>query len=73
MAEYIVKIAFQKQTDGIVNCCSGIPISIKQLVQNYLHDNNATIKLNLGYYPYPDYEPMQFWGDNKKLKSILNE
>jgi len=23
----------------------------------------------LGYYPYPDYEPMAFWGDNSsKLK-----
>lgn len=71
VAEYIVRIALQKERDGIINCCSGIPISIKQFVQNYLQDKNATIKLNLGYYSYPNYEPMEFWGDNKKLAAIL--
>jgi nucleoside-diphosphate-sugar epimerase len=73
VAEYVVKIALQKQTEGIINCCSGVPVSIKQLVENYLQQKQASIKLNLGYYPYPDYEPMAFWGDNKKLKTILNE
>lgn len=71
VAAYIAKIALQKETDGIINCCSGVPISIKQFVQNYLRDKNVSIKLNLGYYPYPNYEPMEFWGDNKKLAAIL--
>ncbi len=26
--------------------------------------------LNLGFFPYPDYEPMEFWGDNYKLQKI---
>ena len=30
------------------------------------------IQLNLGYYPYADYEPMSFWGNNKKLTTILD-
>ena len=30
-----------------------------------------TIKLNLGYYPYPDFEPMKFWGDTNKINKIL--
>jgi len=71
VAEYIVRIALQTKTDGIINCCSGSPISIKQLVQNYLQKKQLEIKLNLGYYPYPDYEPMAFWGDDRKLKSII--
>jgi nucleoside-diphosphate-sugar epimerase len=71
VAGYIVKIATQHEVQGVINCCSGQPVSIKQLVNNYLAQNNASIKLNLGYYPYPDYEPMAFWGNNKKLKSII--
>ena len=70
VAKYIVKISLQNKISGIINCCSGQPISIKELVQNYLKENNKTIKLNLGHYPYPDYEPMAFWGDNKKLNKI---
>jgi len=71
VAEYIVKISIQKEINGIINCCSGKPISIKDLVENHLKKKNRQIKLNLGYYPYPDYEPMEFWGDCKKLNKIL--
>lgn len=71
-AEYIVKIAMQKTVKGIINCCSGKPVTIKQLVQDFLNTTGQNIKLNPGYYPYPDYEPMNFWGDNKTLTSILN-
>ena len=68
VAENIVSIALQNKTNGIINCCSGPPIKIKTFVENYLRKNNKKIKLNLGYYPYPDYEAMAFWGDDKKLK-----
>jgi len=71
VAEYIVKISMQNKINGIINCCGGKPISIRNLVENYLKNRDKTIKLNLGYYPYPVYEPMAFWGDNTKLKSIL--
>jgi len=44
------------------HCCNGNPISIRNLVENYLKENGKNIELNLGYYPYPDYEPLAFWG-----------
>ena len=71
VAEYIVKIAMQNKVHGIINCCSGNPISIRKLVENYLKKKQKNIHLNLGYYPYPDYEPMAFWGNDKKLKMAL--
>lgn len=71
VAQYLVKIAIQNKINGIVNCCSGHPISIRDFVENYLKQKQKKIDLNLGYYPYPDYEPMAFWGDNTILKTIL--
>jgi dTDP-6-deoxy-L-talose 4-dehydrogenase (NAD+) len=35
-----------------------------------LQEKKYEMKLNLGFYPYPDYEPMAFWGDNLKLNTI---
>ena len=70
LAEYICDIALQNDYDGIVNCCSGEPISINRLVEKIKDEMNSDIKLNTGYYPYPDYEPMAFWGDNFLLKKI---
>lgn len=72
MAAYIVKIALQNRVTGIINCCSGTPITVKQLVEDYLKERNKNISLNLGYYPYSDYEPMSFWGDNTKLNAIVS-
>jgi nucleoside-diphosphate-sugar epimerase len=70
MAAHIVQIALQQQVTGIINCCSGRPVTVKQLVLDYLAARQATITLNLGYYPYPDYEPMRFWGDTGKLMQV---
>jgi len=73
VAEYIVKIAMQNKVNGIINCCRGAPVSIRKLVENYLEKKQKNIHLNLGYYSYPDYESMAFWGDDKKLKIALEE
>jgi len=73
VAEYIVNIAMQNKVIGIINCCSGNPISIRKLVEKYLKEKQKNIHLNLGYYPYPDYEPMAFWGDGDKLNEVLSE
>lgn len=71
VAIYLCRLATQTNVSGIINCCSGQPISIRRFVENYLHTRNATISLNLGHYPYPDYEPMAFWGNNQKLTKLL--
>lgn len=47
---------------GAFNVCSGKPISIRRLVEEHIAAREANILLNLGHYPYPDHEPMAFWG-----------
>lgn len=58
---------------GIINCCSGKPISVRRVVEQRIAERSANITLNPGYYPYPDYEPMAFWGNSKKLDSIRSQ
>lgn len=71
VAEIIVRIARQQATTGIINCCSGKPVTVRSMVEDYLRQKGKTMELNLGFYPYPDYEPFRFWGDPAKLKTIL--
>jgi len=71
IAAHIVAIALQKKITGLINCCSGVPVSVRQLVEKRIWETGSSIKLNLGHYPYPDYEPMAFWGDIRKLKMII--
>ena len=73
VADYIVQISLQNKITGVINCCSGEPVSIEELVKNHLKKRKKSIKLNLGYYDYPDYESMAFWGDTKKLNTIIRK
>ena len=72
IAERIVKIALQNKVTGIINCCSGKPVKLKDFVSDFLNKNAYKLKLNLGVYPYADYEPMETWGDTAKLDAVLN-
>ena len=64
VASKIVDYSLNLKGSNIINICSGQPISIRRLVENWIKQNNWDIKLNLGFYPYPDYEPFAFWGNN---------
>ena len=66
----MLKIILNSEFNGVVNCCSGTPISVRTIVENRLKELNASIELNLGFYPYPDYEPMAFWGSSNKLSAV---
>ena len=70
-ARLLVLILECPKLTGIINCCSGTPISVRRLVENRIAERKASIELNLGYYPYPDYEPMAFWGNRGKLSLCL--
>lgn len=56
-------ILFRNKQNGVYNICSGYPIKLKDLVKKILIKKNTKIKLNLGYYSYPKYEAMKFWGN----------
>ena len=71
VANQIVQLAEIQADIGPVNICSGKPISVHSLVKYWLKENGWSIELRLGYYPYCDYEPMDFWGDPSKMNSIF--
>ncbi len=73
VAAYLMRIALQEDVTGIINVCSGRPVTVKELVEHHLRRSHKEISLNLGFYPYSDYEPMKFWGDSHKLMSIIRD
>ena len=70
VAQQLVQLALTQRDMGCVNVSSGYPISVRKLVEQWLNKNDWNIDLNLGYYPYPDYEPMAFWGANPPLDTL---
>ncbi len=71
VARFIVALAIDGHDSGAVNVCSGRPVSVRSLVETWLAERGLDIALELGYYPYPDYEPMAFWGSDSRLRQVL--
>lgn len=71
VAHQIVRLTMAQRDIGAINICSGKPISVRRLVEQWISENNWEIELNLGCYPYPDYEPIAFWGDRQRLDAKL--
>jgi dTDP-6-deoxy-L-talose 4-dehydrogenase (NAD+) len=69
-ADKLARIATQSAVEGIINCCSGQPVTVKDIVLQHLTQKKRTIELNLGYYPYSDFEPVRFWGSTAKFNTI---
>lgn len=71
VANKLVHLLEHSEVEGVINCCSGQPISVKSIVEMHLSKMNADIQLNLGHYPYPDYEAMEFWGNTDKWNRLM--
>ena len=70
LSKIIINLTILEKNIGIINICSGKSIKIKNLVKYWIEKNNWKIKMNLGFYQMPTYEAFNFWGSNKKLKSL---
>jgi nucleoside-diphosphate-sugar epimerase len=72
VARQIVALALSGRDLGVVNVCSGNPVSVRALVERWICEKQWKLSLNLGHYPYPIYEPLAFWGDATRIRHILN-
>lgn len=69
-AARLARIACQRAVEGVINCCSGQPVSVRDLVLQHLARRGRTLALNLGRYPYPDFEPLRFWGSTARYDTL---
>jgi len=72
LAEMISKAALQTEVTGIINCCSGKPVSLKEKVELFLKENNLKIKLEYGVFPDRSYDSLALWGNNSIISKIIN-
>ena len=72
-ADYLAAILHQRDFNGVINCASGQPVSVRALVEQRLRERGTALNLNLGHYPYPSHEPMAFWAVTERLQQLLGE
>jgi dTDP-6-deoxy-L-talose 4-dehydrogenase (NAD+) len=70
-AENLAAIVHKRDFNGVINCASGQPVSVRTLVEKRLRERGASMDLNLGHYPYPTHEPLAFWAVVDRLQQLL--
>jgi len=70
-AAAIAAVARLPDAPRLLNICSGVPVSVRDLVRRWRAEAGSNIVLNLGAFPYPTYEPFAFWGDSRRLTECL--
>ncbi|MBP2242349.1 dTDP-6-deoxy-L-talose 4-dehydrogenase (NAD+) [Cytobacillus eiseniae] len=71
LADQIALCVLQNKVQGVINCCTGKPISLREKVEEFLFKNNFKIKLDYGVFPNRPYDSPAIWGSNKKVKEVL--
>ena len=71
LAHQISRVAIQDKVNGVINCCTGYPVSLAECVEGYIANHGLKIKLDYGVYPDRPYDSPCVYGDNKKIKKIV--
>ena len=71
LADQIAHVVNQDEVDGIINCCSGNPISLADKVEEYIKENHYRIRPQYGAFPDRPYDSPGVWGDAEKIKKIM--
>lgn len=72
LASQIASVAVQKKISGIINCCSGKPVSLAEQVEQYISEHKLKLKLEYGAYPDRPYDSPCVYGDITALNKILS-
>lgn len=57
-----ISVLVNINTPTLIHICNGYPTSLRSLVEMILLENESTLKLNLGFFPYRKTESLAIWG-----------
>jgi len=71
LAKQITACVIQTEVTGIINCCTGKPVSLAERVEGFIKEHDLNIKLVYGAFPDRKYDSPGVWGDAKKIMEIV--
>ncbi len=61
----------QDEILGIINCCTGEPVSLAEEVESFIQRRGLKIRLQYGAFPDRPYDSPGVWGDAEKIKKVM--
>ena len=73
LAKQIASVAMQTEVDGIINCCTGKPVSLAEKVEGFIKEHGYQIRLEYGAFPDRAYDSPGVWGNADKINAIMEQ
>ena len=72
LADQISAVVMQSEVTGIINCCSGKPMSLAERVELFIKEHQLDMKLEYGAFPDRPYDSPVEYGDSSKIDQIMS-
>lgn len=73
LSRQIAAVSAQTEVQGVINCCTGRPVSLGEKVEEFIREHRLAIRLEYGAYPDRAYDSPGIWGDPQKIEYILKK
>ena len=73
LAEMIAVASLQEDVDGVINVCTGEPVSLADRVERFIQEHHFDIKLQYGAFPDRPYDSPGVWGDASMIRQIMQK
>lgn len=71
LGRQLAACVLQEEETGIINCCSGRPVSLGEQVEAFIREQGLGIQLEYGAYPDRPYDSPAIWGDAARIRAIM--
>jgi len=66
-----IAAVYGSEATGVINCASGVPVSLAAKVEEFIAENNLDITLEYGAFPDRAYDSPGVWADATRIREIL--
>lgn len=73
LADQIAAAVSQSEIRGIINCCTGQAISLREKVEDFIAERGLSIRPEYGAFPDRPYDSPAVWGNPDKIRKILEQ
>lgn len=71
LARQIAAAASQREISGVINCCTGQVVSLREKVEGFIRERGFAIRPEYGVFPDRPYDSPAVWGNPDKIREIM--
>jgi dTDP-6-deoxy-L-talose 4-dehydrogenase (NAD+) len=71
LADQIAAVTLQDEVRGIINCCSGAPMSLGERAEQFIRERGLDITLDYGRFPDRPYDSPGIWGEPSLVRHVM--